>query len=280
MSDESRRETADRLMDAITDLNDEIILAADEQTKEKKGREAGSASHRTRWIMIGISAAAIILSGFISLGIHLGRRGEDEHVPVDATTEAGIEPATEAKMESLTEAATEAGTEASVKDTAAHIYVEAKTVSYESLHDIEQDADVILRAVRLDQEEPVWDGDGGYTLSQVRISKIYKDKTGRLSPDEDITILENEVFDAASNTVYHIGGYNMMVFGNEYILFLKKDQMPDGKEYYVACGVNYGTVSTTGVGHDIMLTYPNGTPVQVDMSGYKNIWKAALDKYR
>ena len=280
-------------MDAITDLNDEIILAADEQTKEKKGREAGSASHRTRWIMIGISAAAIILSGFISLGIHLGRRGEDEHVPVDATTEAKITEAgteagiesvtgvgTEAKMESLTEAATEAGTEASVKDTAAHIYVEAKTVSYESLHDIEQDADVILRAVRLDQEEPVWNGDWGYTLSQVRISKIYKDKTGRLSPDEDITILENEVFDAASNKVYHIGGYNMMVFGNEYILFLKKDQMPDGKEYYVACGVNYGTVSTTGVGHDIMLTYPNGTPVQIDMSGYNNIWKAALDKYR
>ena len=41
--------------------------------------------------------------------------------------------------------------------------------------------------------------------------------------------------------------------------------------------VHYGKFSRM---LSIMLTYPNGTPVQVDMSEYKNIWKAALDKYR
>ena len=301
MSDQNRRDAADHLMDAITDLGDDMILAADEQKAKKTGK-----SPRARWAMIGISAAGVLLAGVISLGVFLGRRGKEERPPVDvstvagteagiteAGTEAGITEAvtqsvteavtecmTEARTQSATEEGTEFSTEAGTPETVIHREVEAKTVSYESLAEMEQDADVILRAVRLDQEEPVWNGDWGYTLSQVRISKIYKDKTGRLSPDEDITILENEVFDAASNKVYHIGGYNMMVLGNEYILFLKKDQMPDGREYYVACGVNYGTVSTTGVGHDIMLTYPNGTPVQVDMSGYKNIWKAALDKYR
>ena len=41
--------------------------------------------------------------------------------------------------------------------------------------------------------------------------------------------------------------------------------------------VHYGKFSRM---LSIMLTYPNGTPVQVDMSEYKNICKAALDKYR
>ena len=300
MSDQDRRDAADRLMDAITDLGDDMILAADEQKVKKAGK-----SPRARWVMIGISAAAVLLAGIISLGVFLGRRGKDERPPVDVSTAAGTEAGiteagteagiteavtqsvteavteclTEAGTQSVTEAGTEFSTEAGAPETVIHREVEAKTESYESLAEMEKDADVILRAVRLDQEEPVWNGSWGYTLSQVKISKIYEDKTGGLSLDDVIKVMENEVYDAASNTVYHVDGYNMMVFGDEYLLFLKKDKLPDGTEYYVACGVNYGTISTTTDGREISPKYPNGVDM-LDISIYKDIWKDALNKYR
>ena len=300
MSDQNRRDAADRLMDAITDLGDDLILAADEQKVKKAGK-----SPRARWVMIGISAAAVLLAGIISLGVFLGRRGKDERPPVDVSTAAGTEAGiteagteagiteavtqsvteavteclTEAGTQSVTEAGTEFSTEAGTPETVIHREVEAKTESYESLAEMEKDADVILRAVRLDQEEPVWNGSSGYTLSQVKISKIYEDKTGSLSLDDVIKVMENEVYDAASNTVFHVAGYNMMVFGDEYLLFLKKDKLPDGTEYYVACGVNYGTISTTTDGRDISPKYPNGVDM-LDISIYKDIWKDALNKYR
>ena len=300
MSDQNRRDAADRLMDAITDLGDDMILAADEQKVKKAGK-----SPRARWVMIGISAAAVLLAGIISLGVFLGRRGKDERPPVDVSTAAGTEAGiteagteagiteavtqsvteavteclTEAGTQSVTEAGTEFSTEAGTPETVIHREVEAKTESYESLAEMEKDADVILRAVRLDQEEPVWNGNSGYTLSQVKISKIYEDKTGSLSLDDVIKVMENEVYDAASNTVFHVAGYNMMVFGDEYLLFLKKDKLPDGTEYYVACGVNYGTISTTTDGREISPKYPNGVDM-LDISIYKDIWKDALNKYR
>ena len=299
MSDQNRRDAADRLMDAITDLGDDMILAADEQKAKKAGK-----SPRARWVMIGISAAAVLLAGIISLGVFLGRRGKEERPPVDvstvagteagiteAGTEAGITEAvtqsvteavteclTEAGTQSATEEGTEFSTEAGTPETVIHREVKAKTESYESLAEMEKDADVILRAVRLDQEEPVWNGSSGYTLSQVKISKIYEDKTGSLSLDDVIKVMENEVYDAASNTVFHVAGYNMMVVGDEYLLFLKKDKLPDGTEYYVACGVNYGTISTTTDGRDISPKYPNGVDM-LDISIYKDIWKDALNKY-
>ena len=300
MSDQNRRDAADRLMDAITDLGDDMILAADEQKVKKAGK-----SPRARWVMIGISAAAVLLAGIISLGVFLGRRGKDERPPVDVSTAAGTEAGiteagteagiteavtqsvteavteclTEAGTQSATEEGTEFSTEAGTPETVIHREVEAKTESYESLAEMEKDADVILRAVRLDQEEPVWNGSSGYTLSQVKISKIYEDKTGSLSLDDVIKVMENEVYDAASNTVFHVAGYNMMVFGDEYLLFLKKDKLPDGTECYVACGVNYGTISTTTDGREISPKYPNGVDM-LDISIYKDIWKDALNKYR
>ncbi|MBQ9870829.1 MAG: hypothetical protein IJM27_02775 [Eubacterium sp.] len=309
MSDQNRRDAADRLMDAITDLGDDMILAADEQKVKKAGK-----SPRARWVMIGISAAAVLLAGIISLGVFLGRRGKEERPPVDVSTAAGTEAGiteagteagiteagteagitgavtqsvteavteclTEAGTQSATEEGTEFSTEAGTPETVIHREVEAKTESYESLAEMEKDADVILRAVRLDQEEPVWNGSSGYTLSQVKISKIYEDKTGSLPLDDVIKVMENEVYDVASNTVFHVAGYNMMVVGDEYLLFLKKDKLPDGTEYYVACGVNYGTISTTTDGREISPKYPNGVDM-LDISIYKDIWKDALNKYR
>lgn len=57
------------------------------------------------------------------------------------------------------------------------------------------------------------------------------------------TILENEAYNEAENVVYHVAGYNKMVVGDEYLLFLRECQRSDGETYYVSAGVNYGTIS-------------------------------------
>ncbi|MBR0147490.1 MAG: hypothetical protein IJM25_12630 [Eubacterium sp.] len=289
--DQRRREAADRLMDAITDLDDEMILSAEGRAERQKNRNLAERSRRTGRMVIVSSAAAVLLAGVIALGIILGRSPE-ERSPVDPATEAGTEAGvteagvTEAGTETgvteagVTEAGpTEAGTSAALKDSATHMCIDGKTDGYDSLSELEQDADVILRGIRLDQEKARWYGTSGYTLSGVEITGIYKDTTEELSEGRIITVLENEVYDETSNTVYHIGGYNMMVAGKEYLLFLKKDIMTDGTEYYVSCGVNYGTVSVTDDGRDISPKYPGGADTY-DMSLFRDIWQEALDKYR
>ena len=279
--DQRRREAADRLMDAITDLDDEMILSAEGRAERQKNRNLAERSRRTGRMVIVSSAAAVLLAGVIALGIILGRSPE-ERSPVDPATEAGTEAGvTEAGVTEAgpTEAGTEAGTSASLKDSATHMCIDGKTDGYDSLSELEQDADVILRGIRLDQEKARWYGTSGYTLSGVEITGIYKDTTEELSEGRIITVLENEVYDETSNTVYHIGGYNMMVAGKEYLLFLKKDIMTDGTEYYVSCGVNYGTVSVTDDGRENSPKYPGGADTY-DMSLFRDIWQEALDKYR
>ena len=352
-----KREAANRLMDGITDLSDEIILEADQETDDgaergsdtasKKGTESGSlreredierkkpspAKKKTVWVAIGAIAAAAFLAGLISLGVYLGRKSKEESLTTEqetelpgteaglsgteagvteaglSVTEAGITEAlntetSETKTEfypPATEADTEAGTErppteASVKDNAVHVIgaenrpgVEVKTVSFESLAEMEKYADVILRAVRLDREEPhiewyVADASSsgvitsGWTFSEVRISEVYKDNTNQLAEGKTITMLENEFYDETSNMVYHISGYDMMVTGYEYLLFLKKNVLEDGTVYYVSCGVNFGTISTADDGRYQNRHYQNAKD-GIDLSNYTDIWEEALKKY-
>ena len=342
--DEDRRAAANRLMDVITDLDDDLVLEAEEPIMARKPGKQNTGQQRKRWFAVGISVAAVIVAGLIALGIYLGRPGRDDR-PIDgATTEAGIteagateagiteagateagateagvteagateagateagateagvteagvteEAATEVITETVvTEAVTETGaTEAGrtgnpEKENAKHVdvgidNVEAKTVSFESLEEMEGYADVILRAVRLDQEEPVVSGP--YTFSKVKISKIYKDNAGELAEDREITVLENEVYDAAQDVVYHVAGYNMMVAGEEYLLFLRHNVLPDGKEYYVACGVNFGTISLTDDGRDRVRGNEEPGPYEVDepTPEMKTIWEEAKRKYQ
>ena len=167
--------------------------------------------------------------------------------------------------------------------------VEVKTVSFESLAEMEEYADVILRAVRLDREEPhieryMTDASSsgvitsGWTFSEVRISEVYKDNTNQLAEGKTITMLENEFYDETSNMVYHISGYDMMVTGYEYLLFLRKNVLEDGTVYYVSCGVNFGTISTADDGRYQNRKYQNAKD-GIDLSEYTDIWEEALKKY-
>jgi hypothetical protein len=102
------------------------------------------------------------------------------------------------------------------------------------------------------------------------------DKTGRELEGKVITVLENEAVDEEAQTVYHISNYNMMVPGCEYLLFLKECEL-NGETYYVASGVNCGTISVTEDGRDLVRGKKDvKDPVFDD---YRALWEEAKNKY-
>jgi hypothetical protein len=212
--------------------------------------------------------------------------GPTEVIPTEAIpTEAGPTEVIPTETRPTEAIPTEAGTtESPAVDDALHVNINSKVVSYDTLSEMEADADLILRAERLDHEEPVLKYSDNnlysfWTFSQVRISKIYKDDTEELGEGQTITILENEVFDPKTNTVFHVSGYRMMVAGNEYLLFLQKGNRENGETYFVSCGVNFGTVSLSEDGRDISPKYQNGSDM-TDTKIFKEIWEEAKKKYQ
>lgn len=164
-----------------------------------------------------------------------------------------------------------------------HYGIEAKTISFEELQEMEDYSDVIVKGIRTGQEEPVIIKENeifisGYTFSKFQISEIYKDNTDTLSTNSVITILENEIYDEEENIVYHIAGYNMMEEGKEYLLFLNKDTL-NGSDYYVTAGVNYGTVSLEEDDRMTARSMENGNKI-TDFSEYEKIWQEAKNKYK
>ncbi len=312
-----------RLMDAITDISDEIILDADTKVQANNSSriEKSTAKKYSRIksrITVGISfAAALIIilltvkmlpeqkkrshtsPGSSSTGsITASQRTENiteagpteagptEVIPTEAIpTEAGPTEVIPTETRPTEAIPTEAGTtESPAVDDALHVNINSKVVSYDTLSEMEADADLILRAERLDHEEPVLKYSDNnlysfWTFSQVRISKIYKDDTEELGEGQTITILENEVFDSKTNTVFHVSGYRMMVAGNEYLLFLQKGNRENGETYFVSCGVNFGTVSLSEDGRDISPKYQNGSDM-TDTKIFKEIWEDAKKKYQ
>ena len=141
-------------------------------------------------------------------------------------------------------------------NTVKHKDLDAKIVSFGSFREMEDYADVIVRVTREEQETPVIVRSGesivsGFTFSQVRIDKLYKDKTDTLQNGVSIRVLENEFYDEETKTVYHVAGYSMMKVGAPYLLFLKRGGYRDGVEYYVAAGIHFGTVSLSEDGRTI-----------------------------
>lgn len=306
-----------RLMDAITDISDEIILDADTKVQSNNSSriEKNTAKKYSRIksrITVGISfAAALIILLTVKMlpeqkkrshtspdssstgSITVSQRTENitEAGPTEAgpteviPTEAGPTEVIPTETRPTEAIPTEAGTtESPAVDDALHVNINSKVVSYDTLSEMEADADLILRAERLDCEEPVLKYSDNnlysfWTFSQVRISRIYKDDTEELGEGQTITILENEVFDPKTNTVFHVSGYRMMVVGNEYLLFLQKGSSENGKTYFVSCGVNFGTVSLSEDGRDISPKYQNGSDM-TDTKIFKEIWEEAKKKYQ
>ena len=168
-------------------------------------------------------------------------------------------------------------------DNIVHKVIESKSISFDSLEEMEDFSNLIIVCTRESEEEPILlytDTGyiyGGFTFSHVKVKSIYKDNTNSVKENDDITILENEFYNKEQSISYHIGGYNKMVEGKEYLLFLEKASY-HGREYYVASGIDFGTISLENDNRMTSYKYDNGTEY-IYYDNYKHIWNAALEKY-
>lgn len=163
-----------------------------------------------------------------------------------------------------------------------HSIADAKTDSFDSLEELESAAELVVKAEKLPEEENVITRSqdtvvSSYTFSKVKIKTIYKAAGPDMKEGDILTILENQAKDEENNVIYHVAGYNMMVRGCDYLLFLKEASR-DGKKYYVSLGVNYGTVSLSPDGRDKAYA-ETGEEIKDYYKDYEEIWEAARKRY-
>ena len=138
-----------------------------------------------------------------------------------------------------------------------HKTVEAKTPYFESLEQLEKEADVIVRGKKIEDLESLVNGSGFTfaTLSAFELSEIIKDTSGLLEKDDIINVLENEYKE--KNVIWHVADYTIMNTDDEYMLFLTANVHGEMK-YYTPLGVNFGV---TCLGEDyLMNSYKSGLP--------------------
>ncbi len=163
---------------------------------------------------------------------------------------------------------------------AAHTAVEAKIDEYQSLTEIEDKVDIIVKAVKESEEDPIIQKDemGNVnftgTVGNVKITRLYTNKSGQTIEEGDVLpIFENEAYDAKTNTVYHVAGYTKMEQGQEYILFLTYSE---GDQWYVPCSAVWGKYP---LNPSEAVLYSNDTQNSTMESNMEKIGREVLDKY-
>lgn len=124
-----------------------------------------------------------------------------------------------------------------------NLVLDSKIVGEGTLDSIEQQTSEIVIAQKKSQDNPTIIKDKEdhlivtYTLSHFIINEVIEGTD--LNAGTEIIILENEARDNDEKITYHVAGYEMMVTGNEYLLFLRKSETDP---YYLISGVNFGKV--------------------------------------
>lgn len=166
---------------------------------------------------------------------------------------------------------------------AIHYGVDAKVKGFDTLDEMEEFADAIIRVTRKEGETSVvqYSADvaqSGFSFSEVEVEEIYVDKTGEIQVGECIRMLENEYYSEKENIVYHVAGYNMMEANKEYLLFINKAEYTDKSIYYVASGVIFGTISLESDNRAVARRNIYNEVV-MDLEVAEPLWKSAIEKY-
>lgn len=165
-----------------------------------------------------------------------------------------------------------------------HNNADAKMPYYETLNELEESAEQIIRVKKTDVENPVIKRSEGHlisawTFSDVEILDIYKDISDSLKVGETVSILENEAYDKETNTVEHVNGYIKMVPGYEYLLFLRASEDDNGEKYYVSLGLNLGTVSLQNDGREESINTISGESINNETATDKELISEIRNKY-
>lgn len=107
---------------------------------------------------------------------------------------------------------------------------------------MKREADVVVKGKKASEKfvDSLSGNETKYLLAQIEITEVYKDGTNlALKQGRTINVHENEEFEPANNTIFHIDDYRKMEKGKEYYLFLK--YTPEYDRYYIL-GVHRGKV--------------------------------------
>lgn len=165
-----------------------------------------------------------------------------------------------------------------------HNNFDAKMPYYETLSELEESAEQIIRVKKTDVETPVIKRSEGHlisawTFSDVEIIDVYKDISDSLKVGDTVSILENEAYDKETNTVEHVNGYIKMVPGYEYLLFLRASEYDNGDKYYVSLGLNLGTVSLQNDGREELINTISGESINNETATDKEVISEIRNKY-
>lgn len=124
----------------------------------------------------------------------------------------------------------------------------AKTDSYENLAQLIEDSPLIVRGIKVFEEEPsiIRDEEGylmnTFTISGFKITKIYKNTTNKeLNQNNTIKISEFSALDKENNIIYQINEYELMEKNEQYILFLRPSTDVNADHYFTK-GITFGKV--------------------------------------
>lgn len=123
-----------------------------------------------------------------------------------------------------------------------HEFIYGKTDGFNSLEELENASECIVRVKKESEDEAVVSRDHGtfgYTMGQVKIQDVFLNVLeDEIQKDKIIEIWENEFPDG--DVICHLEGYEKMEIGKEYLLFLRKSMTDD---CFIPLGVTYGKVS-------------------------------------
>lgn len=121
----------------------------------------------------------------------------------------------------------------------------AKIDEYNSAEELRNASDIVVAGVKSSESDStfVYSADGetllcAYTLSDFTISETLEGtKDSNIS--KTIKVLENEFYDAETDTNYHIAGYSKMIINKPYVLYLTYSEEND---WYIPTGVITGKI--------------------------------------
>ena len=140
----------------------------------------------------------------------------------------------------------------------------AKVVTYQSLAEMEEKADLIVIGKKTEGDLYVQKSVSGHSYlaySRFQLGTILKDKLGGAEKGQEILVLEMDVPDEEEGIRYHVDDYTAMNREDDYILFLTYNPNSYPK-YYTIMGVNTGVCC---LGDDYkMKSYGTDTHEDVD----------------
>lgn len=125
--------------------------------------------------------------------------------------------------------------------------IEAKTVEYGSLEDLQERLPFAVKGVKINEKNTELQYSnlddsliGGHTVSNFKITEVLQktEEDSSISVGHTIPVMEYSFFDRDSDTLYSYNGYTNMGENSEYILFL----LPKEEDIYPIGSVEFGKV--------------------------------------